>query len=168
MEDVIYIWSETREGSTATDFLKEFKGVLVSYFYSAYNLVSCPQQKCLIHLIRDFNDDIHHEPFNKEMKEIAQEFATILKPIVETIDRFGLKERFLRKHKVAVAKFYDTLIGRKYNTEIAQKAQERLKRNRARLFTFLDYDNVPWNNNNAEHAIKAFADLRAGDRGAYN
>ena len=161
MEDVIYIWSETREGSTATDFLKEFKGVLVSDFYSAYDSVSCPQQKCLIHLIRDFNDDIHHEPFNKEMKEIAQEFATILKPIVETIDRFGLKERFLRKHKVAVAKFYDTLIGRKYNTEIAQKAQERLKRNRARLFTFLDYDNVPWNNNNAEHAIKAFADLRA-------
>jgi hypothetical protein len=60
-----------------------------------------------------------------------------------------------------VAKFYKTLLGRKYITEIAQKAQERLKRNRARLFTFLDYDNVPWNNNNAEHAIKAFADLSA-------
>lgn len=44
MEDVIYIWSETREGSTATDFLKEFKGVLVSYFYSAYNSVSCPSR----------------------------------------------------------------------------------------------------------------------------
>jgi hypothetical protein len=99
MEDVIYIWSETREGSTATDFLKEFKGVLVSDFYSAYDSVSCRQQKCLIHLIRDFNDDIHHEPFNKEMKEIAQEFATILKPIIETIDRFGLKARFLKNTK---------------------------------------------------------------------
>jgi hypothetical protein len=29
-----------------------------------------------------------------------------------------------------------------------------------KLFTFLDYDGVPWNNNNAEHAIKAFARLR--------
>src|SRR5262249_32452818 len=28
------------------------------------------------------------------------------------------------------------------------------------LFTFLDHDNIPWNNNNAEHAIKAFAALR--------
>jgi hypothetical protein len=28
------------------------------------------------------------------------------------------------------------------------------------MFTFLDFDNVPWNNNNAEHAIKAFAMLR--------
>ena len=27
---------------------------------------------------------------------------------------------------------------------------------------FLDYDSVPWNNNNAEHAIKAFAAVRKG------
>jgi hypothetical protein len=30
----------------------------------------------------------------------------------------------------------------------------------SRLFTFLDYDGVPWNNNNAEHAIKGFARVR--------
>jgi hypothetical protein len=28
------------------------------------------------------------------------------------------------------------------------------------LFAFLRYDRAPWNNNNAEHAIKAFARLR--------
>jgi hypothetical protein len=28
------------------------------------------------------------------------------------------------------------------------------------MFTFLDFDDVPWNNNNAEHAIKAFVSLR--------
>ena len=33
-------------------------------------------------------------------------------------------------------------------------------KNQDKLFTFLDYDNVPWNNNNAEHAVKSFADLR--------
>ena len=71
-----------------------------------------------------------------------------------------LKARFLRKHKPAVTRFYDALLCRRYNTELAKKAQERFKRNRARLFTFLDYDNVPWNNNNAEHAIKSFAGLR--------
>ena len=35
-----------------------------------------------------------------------------------------------------------------------------LEVNRERLFTFLRYDAVPWNNNNAEHAIKSFARLR--------
>ena len=28
------------------------------------------------------------------------------------------------------------------------------------MFTFLKFDDIPWNNNNAEHAIKAFALLR--------
>ena len=160
MEDVIYIWSETRESSVATEILKDFKGVLVSDFYSAYNSAACPQQKCLIHLIRDLNGHIYKEPFNQEIKQVVQEFATLLKPIIDTIDRFGLKARFLRKHKLAVTRFYDALLCRKYNTELAEKVQARLKKNRARLFTFLDYDNVPWNNNNAEHAVKAFAALR--------
>jgi len=30
------------------------------------------------------------------------------------------------------------------------------------LFTFLKYDGVPWNNNNAEHAIKQFVYYREG------
>jgi len=61
---------------------------------------------------------------------------------------------------MAVTRFYDALLPRKYDTELAQMVQKRFKKNRERLFTFLDYDNVPWNNNNAEHAIKSFADLR--------
>ena len=35
-----------------------------------------------------------------------------------------------------------------------------LLKNEGRLFTFLDHDNVPWNNNNAEHALRAFTKLR--------
>jgi transposase len=160
MEDVVYIWSQTREGFTAANFLKDFGGVLVSDFYSAYGSINCPQQKCLIHLMRDLNSDILKEPFNDEIKGIVQGFATLLKPMIDTIDRFGLKTHFLRKHKMAVARFYDALLCRRYDSGLAQKTQERLKKNRTRLFTFLEYDNVPWNNNNAEHAIKSFAALR--------
>ena len=45
-------------------------------------------------------------------------------------------------------------------TEAALKCKERLQRNQGKLFVFLNYDGVSWNNNNAEHAIKAFAHLR--------
>src|SRR5712691_7852194 len=38
--------------------------------------------------------------------------------------------------------------------------KKRFEKNQGKLFTFLDYDGIPWNNNNAEHAIKAFASLR--------
>jgi hypothetical protein len=58
----------------------------------------------------------------------------------------------LRKHKHAVAQFYRTLSRSLYKTEVAIGYN--------RLFTFLDHDGVQWNDNNAEHAIKAFARLR--------
>jgi hypothetical protein len=122
--------------------------------------IKCPQQKCLIHLMRDLNDDLFKQPFNEELKELVREFARLLKPMVETIDRFGLKSHFLRKHKVFVEYFYKVLSKHDYQSEIAGYYKKRFEKNRDKLFTFLDYDGIPWNNNSAEHAIKAFATLR--------
>jgi hypothetical protein len=48
---------------------------------------------------------------------------------------------------------------------VALKLKTRLDKDRDKLFTFLNYDGVPWNNNNAEHAIKAFARLRRAIEG---
>ena len=42
----------------------------------------------------------------------------------------------------------------------AKGYQKRIRKYQNKLFTFLNYDGVPWNNNNAEHAIKKFALLR--------
>jgi Transposase IS66 family len=79
--------------------------------------------------------------------------------IVETVDRHGLKKRF--KHRTLVDLFYKRLDNGSGASEAARKVIERLKKNRDKLFTFLEFDGVPWNNNNAEHAIKAFAALRS-------
>ena len=79
---------------------------------------------------------------------------------VETVDCFGLKKHFLHKHLKSVDQFmirWNALIS-KANRRL--NANNDLNKNREKLFTFLDYDGVPWNNNNAEHAIKAFAALR--------
>jgi predicted RecB family nuclease len=166
LEEVAYLYTDTREGELVQSLLREFKGVLVTDFYAAYDSIDCPQQKCLIHLMRDLNDDLLKQPFNEELKGLTQAFAALLKPIVETIDRFGLKARHLRKHKAFVARFYQTLTEANSKTEIVAKYKKRFEKNRYKLFTFLDYNGVPWNNNNAEHAIKAFALLRTALRGA--
>jgi hypothetical protein len=42
----------------------------------------------------------------------------------------------------------------------ASALKTRIQKNRDKLFTFLDYDGVPWNNNNAEHAVRAFTHVR--------
>ena len=158
--EVAYVYSRSREASTAREVLRDFAGVLVSDFYSGYDSLECKQQKCLIHLLRDLNEDVLKNPFNDEVAQIATDFAGLLRSIVETIDRYGLKACHLHKHKKEVELFYRTLLRRERNSEVAREWARRFDRNRAKLFTFLDHDGVPWNNNNAEHAIKAFALLR--------
>jgi predicted RecB family nuclease len=160
LREVAYIYAETREGEMIQSLLGEFKGVLVSDFYAAYDTIPCPQQKCLIHLMRDLNDQMLDNPFDEELKRIITGFAELLRPIVQTVDRYGLKRHFLRKHLASVERFYKKVIAPKNQSEAAIKCKQRFEKNRDRLFTFLDFDGVPWNNNNAEHAIKAFGALR--------
>jgi hypothetical protein len=140
--------------------LKDFKGVLVSDFYAAYDSIRCPQQKCLIHLIRDLNDDVLKHPYDEEVKQLALAFTVLLRPMVECIDRYGLNSRFLKKYLVSVERFYRQLSQSDLQSDIAVKVKERLEKNRDKLFTFLSCDGVPWNNNNAEHPVKPFAELR--------
>lgn len=68
LEEVAYIYSETREGDLLHALLKDFTGVLVSDCYAVYDGIRCAQQKCLIHLIRDLNDDILKHPYDEELK----------------------------------------------------------------------------------------------------
>ena len=160
MEEVAYLYTPTREGDAIQTMLRDFKGVLVSDFYAAYDAIDCPQQKCLIHFIRDLNDDLLKHPYDNGLKRLASEFTGLLKPIVDTVDQRGLKKRFLGKHKIDVDRFYKRLRGEFGSGEVAKKIVERLQKNRDTMFTFLNFDGVPWNNNNAEHAVKAFAKLR--------
>jgi hypothetical protein len=47
-----------------------------------------------------------------------------------------------------------------YRSELAGHYQKRFLKYGDKLFTFLDHDGVPWNNNNAENAVKRFASRR--------
>jgi hypothetical protein len=66
----------------------------------------------------------------------------------------------MEPHKAEVSLFLRGLEARSYRSELASAYQASLTRNEGKLFTFLDFDGVPWNNNPAEHAIKAFACFR--------
>jgi hypothetical protein len=160
LDEVAYVYSPTRESLILKKTLDGFHGVLVSDFFSVYDSIEYEQQRCLVHLIRDLNDDLFKNQFDLEYKSLVQKFGELLKPIIVTIDRFGLKQRFLSKHKKWVDKFFRDCVDHEGKSELTQKYQTRFAKNRNRLFTFLDHDRVPWNNNNAENAIKGFATMR--------
>jgi hypothetical protein len=95
-----------------------------------------------------------------ELKGLAQGFGVVLRTIIETVDRRGLKSRYLRKHKRFAMRFLRSVAGAEYSSPLAIKYQKRFQKSGRKLFTFLEHDGVPWNNNNAEHAIKLFAKYR--------
>jgi hypothetical protein len=159
-ESVAYVYSATRDGNVVRETLTGFKGVLVSDFYAPYDSLDCLQQKCLIHLVRDFNDDLFSHPFDEELKQLGRDFTVLLQGMVETIDRFGLRRLHLAKHQKEVDRFYSRLARATYRSEAAVYYQQRLTKYKDKLFTFLGRDGIPWNNNNGENAIKRFAALR--------
>ncbi len=156
MTSVAYVYAASRDARVLSDILKGFDGVLISDFYAAYESIACPQQRCLIHLMRDINEDVLKSPFNDELGFIAKRFGILLRGIVDTVDRYGLKARHLRKHESQVESFFEEIGALNCHSQVAEALRKGMEKNRDTLFTFLNFDGVPWNNNNAEHALRAY------------
>ena len=86
-----FFYRPNREGAFLPEMLKSFAGALISDFYSPYDSLSCPQQKCLLHFVRDIDNDLLKSPLDQELRTMAQEFGALLKRITQTVDRYGLK-----------------------------------------------------------------------------
>lgn len=162
---VFYHYASSREVSFLQELLKDYKGVIVSDFYPGYETLKIKSQKCLIHLIRDLNDDLFKHQFDQEYKILVAAFSKLLRAIIETVDKHGLKKTYLEKHVKDTIAFYNNYIDQDYKSELSTKYSKRFKKHWEELWTFLNHDNVPWNNNNAEAAVKAFAQHRRGVKG---
>lgn len=167
MNSVYYFYKASRKGSFLKELLGEFSGVLVSDFYTAYDSIDCPQQKCLIHLMRDLNDDLRMNPFDEELSELVHRFAVLLRAIVASVDKYRLKRRHLHKHEKHAMGFLNWASSQQFTLDIARKFRDRIGKAGRKLFTFLEYDGVPWNNNNAEHAMHWFAKYRRFSNGLF-
>lgn len=162
---VFYHYASSREASFLQKLLKNYKGVIISDFYPGYDTLNVRSQKCLIHSIRDLNDDLFKNQFDQEYKLIVAAFSKLLRRIVETVDKHGLQKAHLEKHLKDIKAFHEEFVIREYKSELAGKYAKRFKKHWEQLWTFLHHDNVPWNNNNAEAAVKAFAQHRRGVKG---
>lgn len=152
---VLFKLSDTRQISTIEPLLAGYDGVLISDFYAGYDSLPCKQQKCLVHLIRDLNDDLWKNPFNEDYESFAGGVRDLLVPIFEDVNRWGLKSRFLKKHMKVVDRFFGKVIEvPERRSELVETYRKRFKRYREPLFRFLTDDGIPWNNNMAERALR--------------
>ena len=71
MDKVYYFYKSSREETFLQEMLAKFSGVLISDFYTAYDSLKCEQQKCLLHLVRDVDDDLLKNPLDIEFEGLA-------------------------------------------------------------------------------------------------
>ncbi len=155
---VVFRMTETREATIVHEFLSGYQGILISDFYPGYDSVKCRQQKCLVHLIRDLNEDLWKSPFDSEFESFILEVKNLIVSILAAVQKYGLKKRHLHTFSKQIEQFYERVItDRTYRSDLTIKYQSRFKRYRQSLFTFIEHDGIPWNNNMAERAIRHLA-----------
>lgn len=148
-------------------FREEFAGTLVTDFWGAYNAVSCAlRQKCLVHLLRDMK---HVEKYKSPRGDWAA-FAKKLRRLIGDAVRLWrrreeLSEETYASRRQRIAARLQQLIDHAWESRQAKRLIKRLRRHQNELFTFLDQDNVPFENNLAERAIRPAVIIRKNSYG---
>ncbi len=167
--DVTYYMIDRSRGSPALTkfFIQEFGGTLVSDFWGAYNAVVCAfRQKCLAHLFRE----LEHTEKYKSPGEDWPEFAKKLRRLL------GDAIRLWRRREELSAETYASRRGRIHHrlAELidtpwedanAKRLIKRFRRHQHELFTFLDQEGVPFDNNHAERTIRPAVIIRKNSYG---
>ena len=66
------------------------------------------------HFIRDINDGLWKAPFGKELETFAVAVQSLLVPILEEVDRYGLKAWHLRKFPKDVERLISRIVSGSY------------------------------------------------------
>ena len=139
---------------------KDYGGVLVTDFYSAYTRLPGKKQKCLVHLLREMR-----QLYLKDKSEAFLRYHRILKRIVR--DALKLKEIRPKLEKEVYQRRIKLLKERLFLWSVREYRNKSLKRLAKRflthwlhLLTFLEIPEIPFNNNLAERMIRHHVILR--------
>lgn len=148
-------------------FTQEFDGVLVSDFWGAYNAVECAlRQTCLVHLLRDLKQVEKYKSTDPDWPAFAKKLRRLIGDAIRlwrergslAADRYGSRRDRLH---VRLAELIET----SWDNREAKRLVKRLRRHRNDLLTFVDEDNVPFENNHAEREIRPAVIIRKNSYG---
>ena len=111
LEEVVFMYRPTREGDFLRELLKDFRGVLVSDFYTAYDSIDVPATEV------PHPPDAGHEPRAAEQPlrrrtpvDIPARSVSCCVQSSKTIDEHGLKRRHLIEAQRDVEGFFASIV----------------------------------------------------------
>ncbi len=153
-------------------FTEAFEGVLITDFWAAYDSVdAADRQKCIPHLLRELekvdlhNDSAEWQTFAKKLRRLLRDGIRLRKRPDFTPRRYQIRIDGLNRRVGQMAH-------EEHEDADARRLTKRLRRYAEYLFTFLDYLDVPHDNNFGERQIRPAVILRKNsqsnrsDRGA--
>jgi hypothetical protein len=151
-----FLYEQSRASAVVKEALgDEFAGVLVSDFYGAYNIYGGVKQRCWVHLLRDLKKLVEKHPDSKSVGSWVESVRKIYKQAKGVADGNFSQVQRVRARQV----FESRLLALATPYLGIKEAPQRVLAKRidgflGELFTFVDTDGVPSENNAAERAVR--------------
>ena len=143
---------------------KEYDGILISDFLSAYNKIKTKaKQRCLVHLLRDLKRVQECLWDDKAVQRFCNRLKKIIEQAVELGKRRSSKKISLKDFKKTRKQLENSIEDLKFTDpqhRILQRFVKRLNRHKNELLTFLYYPKIDSHNNHAEQQIRPNVILR--------
>jgi hypothetical protein len=174
-----YVWATVSDGPQAVRYFEyspsrshqvaqrvlgpRFRGILVSDFYAAYNLIPGLHQRCWTHLLRDLHALKDRHVAREDVLQWAQQVRQVYDDAQLWLDEHPAATAEQRRQK------YDELyqrawcLGRQYAAEGGHPCwalAKRVLRHQEELFLFVLVPNLPADNNLAERSIRPVVIMR--------
>jgi hypothetical protein len=157
-----YYMIDRSRGSPALQkfFSEAFAGVLVRDFWAPYDRVMAgDHQCCLVHLLRELEKVDQHN-VSTEWQAFAKLLRRLLRDGIRLRKRPDFTPKAYRGRTQRMDERLIALAEGNYEDPDARRLAQRLSKYRDSIFTFLDYQDVPFENNHAERQIRPAVILR--------
>ena len=156
-------------GSPALErfFTTFYQGTLITDFWAAYNSVNCEsRQMCLVHLLRELSTTRDYKNPSKDWPEFESVLGELIRDAMEvwrTRDQYG--ETVLEQKRAEFRSRVSAIIAGTWTDSHALRLVKRLRKYENYLFTFLERDGIPFDNNPGERLIRPAVILRKNSYG---
>jgi len=163
----IFTIERSRAGPVVLEFIKEcFAGVFVSDFWYAYNVLTCTKQKCLGHLLRELKRVQQYKDTSGDWARFSKKLKRLIRDAIRLRKRKAeLEEGAYQRRCERIEKRLQLILEYDWFNKEVKRLLKRLIRHQKELFTFLQNEDVPYDNNFGERSIRGAVIMR---KNSYN
>jgi transposase len=166
--DAAYYMIDASRGHPALErfFVDEFRGILVTDFWKAYDAIGRTKQKCWPHLLRELKEIDKTAHGTSDWDAFAKRLRRVYADAVRLeMQRAALPKTTFDSRLCALHVRIDALAAQTWAHDDARRLAKRLRTYGAELLTFVEFEGVPADNNFAERTLRPAVQMRKGSYG---